>query len=157
TSCEGRFPYSWADKIHVVTRESYIRNELLFKPGDSVTTESIEEAERELRRRPIFRYVKITPLPIVDGTADVVVETDDTWTTSLQVGFGVAGGHKLYDLGILENNFLGQGKAVGAFIRKDIDRTVEGVTYQDRQFVGSRWDLFTGYGRDEKGRDFAIG
>ncbi len=151
---DRHFPYSWANKIHIVTKESYIRSELLFKEGDVVDSERLQESERFLRRRPIFRYVKITTSEPVNGEVDVLVETEDVWTTTIHASYSVAGGENSYSLGILEQNFLGLGKTVGAFMRKDIDRTTRGLSYRDPVFLHTRWDLFGGYGRDEKGREW---
>lgn len=154
TKADRQFPYSWGNKLHIVTGEYYIRQELLFHEGDSLNMEEIRESERILRRSPIFRYVKITPLEPVNGVADVQVETEDVWTTSAQMSYGVAGGKQSYSLGILEHNFLGQGKEIGAFVEKKIDRFVRGLSYHDPQLLGTRWDLFGGYGVDEKGREW---
>lgn len=149
-----RFPYSWANKIHIVTKEEFIRNDLTFKEGDAFDPERLRESERLLRGRPIFRYVRVETLPPRDGRVDVVVQTEDVWTTNLRMSYGAAGGESFYTLGILENNFLGQGKVVGAFVEQDIDRLTRGISYRDRQLFGSRWSLFGGYGEDEKGRDW---
>lgn len=154
SATDKQFPYSWANKLHIMTQENYIRRELLFREGDPLDPEKIEESERSLRARPIFRYVKITPQEAVNGRADVLVETEDVWTTSIHLSYSVAGGKNSYGIGVLEQNFLGQGKVVGAFLRKNIDRTTRGVSYRDPQFLGSRWDFFTGYGRDQKGREW---
>ncbi len=152
---DKRFPYSWANKLHIVTQENYIRRELTFREGDAVDEEKMRESERMLRRRPIFRYVKITHQPPVNGVSDVLVETEDVWTTAVHLNYNIAGGESSYGFGILEQNFLGSGKIVGAFVRKKIDRTTRGLSYRDPQLFGSRWDLFGGYGRDEKGREWA--
>lgn len=154
SALDRQFPYSWANKLHIVTQENYIRQELLVREGDPFDMETIRESERVLRSRPIFRYVKVTPQQPVDGRVDILVETEDVWTTSVHLSYSVAGGKNSYGIGVLEQNFLGQGKAVGAFLRKNIDRTTRGVSYRDPQFLGTRWDFFTGYGRDEKGREW---
>ncbi len=148
------FLYAIANKVHIVTREEFIRNDLTFKEGDPFDPERLRESERLLRHRPIFRYVRIETLPPHDGVVDVVVETEDVWTTNIRIAYGTAGGVNFYTLGFLENNYLGQGKAVGAFVEQDIDRLTRGISYRDRQLLGSRWDLFGGYGQDEKGRDW---
>lgn len=154
TKSDQHFPYSWANKLHILTSESYIRNELLFQEGQPLDDMRIKESERLLRSRPVFRYVKITPQEPVNGVSDVWVETEDVWTTTIRLGYGSAGGINTYTLGFLEHNFLGTGKEIGAFVRKDIDRLLRGMVYKDPQFLGSRWTLSTGYGRDEKGRDW---
>lgn len=148
------FPYSWGNKLHIVTQEEFIREELTFKEGDPFDPERLRESERLLRSRPIFRYVRVEALPAQDGRVDVVVTTEDVWTTSIRLAYGTAGGENFYTFGFLENNFLGQGKVVGAFVEQDIDRLTRGVSYRDRHLLGSRWELFGGYGQDEKGRDW---
>ncbi len=154
TPRDRQFPYSWGNKLHIVTQEMFIRNELLFKEGDVLNMETLYESERLLRRREIFRYVKITTQESDPGSVDVLVETDDVWTTDVDASFSLAAGQTSYHAGILEQNFLGLGRSVGAFVRKDIDRTTRGVSYQNPQFLHGRLDLFGGYGRDEKGREW---
>lgn len=154
TDADQRFPYALANKLHVVTREQFVRDELLFREGDLYDPQVIVESERVLRARPIFRYVRVTPQPPVNGVVDVLVETEDVWTTAVQVSYGTAGGESFYRAGILEQNFLGTGKVVGGFVRQDIDRFVRGVSYRDPRFFSTRWTFFTGYGKDEKGREW---
>lgn len=148
------FVYATANRLHIVTREEFIRNDLTFREGDPYDPERLAESERLLRSRPIFRYVRIETLPPHDGVVDVVVQTNDVWTTAIRLDPGIVGNVRTFEVGVLENNFLGQGKVVGAFIDQGIDRLTRGVSYEDRQFLGSRWDAFGGYGMDEKGRDW---
>ncbi len=148
------FPYSWANKIHIVTKEDTIRHALLFKEGDALDAEKISESERLLRRQGNFRYVKITPLENMNGQVDVKVETEDVWTTALELSFGLAAGKRSYSFGINEQNFLGRGKEIGAFVSKNIDRTTRGAVYRDPQILGTRWEFFGGYGKDEKGKEW---
>ncbi len=148
---DKKFPYSWANAIHIVTKERYIRRETLFKEGDPFDWDVIRESERLLRSRPIFRYVTIVPEAPLNGVVDIRIETEDVWSTTVRLAYGTAGGKNFYKLGFLEHNFLGQGRSIGAFIRRDIDRTVRGMATKDPRFLGTRWELSAGYGRDEKG------
>ena len=56
------FYYSWANSLHIVTRERIVRNELLFKVGDSLNSEKIFESKlfqrdfAELMRRAQALY-----------------------------------------------------------------------------------------------------
>jgi hypothetical protein len=155
TPRDRQFPYSWGNKLHIVTREMLIRSELLFKAGDVLDADALEESERLLRGLDIFRYVRITVRQAESGMVDVLVDTDDVWTTDVDLSFSLAGGQTSYRAGLLEQNFLGLGRTVGVFVRKDIDRTTRGVSYRNPQFLHQRLDLFGGYGRDEKGREWA--
>lgn len=151
---QNQFPYTWANKLHIVTREECVRRDLLFREGDLYTPQVIEESERLLRTRPIFRFVSIKADPPVNGLVDVHIQTKDVWTTSLELDYGYAGGKNLYQFGILEHNFLGTGNRVGVFAKQDIDRFIRGATYEDPHILGSRWKLFGGYGKDEKGAEW---
>ncbi len=148
--------YEVADAIHHTTSERFVRRDLLFREGDPLDPAMIEESERLLRSRPIFRMVRISTATAADGTVDVTVETADTYTTNFEPSYGVAGGQQYYGLGILERNLLGEGREVGAFLFQDIDRRTAGASYGDPHFAGSRWALNSGYGSDEKGREYEI-
>lgn len=156
TDWDKKFPYSWANRLHIVTRESYIRRAILFREGDPYDPNRILESERLLRSRPIFRYVSIKPQEPLNGRVDILIETEDVWTTSIHLAYGTAGGKNFYRVGVLEHNFLGRGHKVGAFVRQDIDRFIRGISYSNPQFLGSRWQLGGGYGVDEKGKEWVV-
>ncbi|OVE75432.1 hypothetical protein BVX98_07720 [bacterium F11] len=150
------FPYTLANKLHVVTKEYYIRSELLFREGDPYDLFCIQESERILRGSRFFRYVTITPQEPLNGIVDVHIETHDVWTLGILLRYERVGGKNLYGLGILERNLLGTGIQLGGFVRKDIDRTKRGMTFKHRRFLGSPVKIFGGYGKDEKGREIDI-
>lgn len=154
TPLERRFPYTWGNRLHIVTTNAAVRRDLLFREGDVFDEALIRESERLLRSRGRFRYVTITPQPPVNGEVDVVVETEDVWSTSVRLSYGTAGGKHFYRLGFLEHNALGSGRSVGAFVKQDIDRFVKGFSYLDRNAGGRHWELFGGYGSDEKGKEW---
>src|SRR5947209_3153324 len=46
---ENHWPFTWANAVHITTRQRVIREELLFKPGDAADPEVFAESERVLR------------------------------------------------------------------------------------------------------------
>jgi hypothetical protein len=50
----GRFPYNWLP-LHIGTRRSTIRQELLFREGDPFYPEMLMGSERNVRLLPINR------------------------------------------------------------------------------------------------------
>ncbi len=150
----NRVPYTWANKIHVITQPAFIRGEILFKEGDIYDENLLKESERILRTRRIFRYVTISPQQPVEGKVDVLIQTTDVWTTTVQTSYGTAGGKDFYEIGFLERNFLGNGHTFGAFAKQNIDRFVKGFTYGNPHVLGTAWESFFGYGQDQKGRDW---
>ncbi|MFN0117955.1 MAG: hypothetical protein ACKVQC_06665 [Elusimicrobiota bacterium] len=156
TPFQKDFPFSLANRLHIVTKESFIRREILFQEGNFIDLEKLEESERILRRRPIFRSVVIQAQVIDEESVDILIETQDVWTTSIQLTYGAAGGENYYRFGILENNFLGQGMVVGAYVRQDADRFGNGYFFRDRQFLKTRWELASTYAGDNKGNELVV-
>lgn len=153
---DDAFLYSWANRLHIVTRESAVRRELLFREGDPYDPSLVSESERILRDRGLFRYVKIATTTAAGGLVDVHIETDDVWTTAVILSYEAAGGENLYRAGFLEQNLLGYGIKAGAFIDQDIDRLRQGFSYEDPRIAGSPLAFFGGYGEDEKGRAYEL-
>lgn len=152
-----RFPYFLANKLHIVSKESFLKRGLLFKEGDPYDPFLARETERRLRKLYLHRFVKIVPQPAVDGRVDICIQTEEVWTTSVRTSYRAAGGKNLYTLGVFEQNLLGVGVKLGAFAERDIDRFKWGWQYQDPYFLATPYEFTGGYGRDEKGREYSLG
>ena len=138
---ENHWPFTWANFLHIRTRASVIRKALLMKPGDVVDRAILEESERNLRQLPFVKDAKILEVPATGGQADLVVKTQDTWTTQPQVNFGSEGGQSHFDVGFLEENFLGYGKSLSYFVRHNHNGTGQEFGYVDPQIMNSRFRL----------------
>jgi len=68
------WPYRWANALHVLTREQFIRSMLLFRVGDKLDPALLEESARLLRFTEFLSPVNITTHP-APGGAEVVVAT----------------------------------------------------------------------------------
>jgi len=130
-----------ADHLHVSTREPVIHRVLLFKPGDPVRARQIYETERLLRALPFVKNAHIDPEVQPDGQVVARVRVRDAWTTQVNAGFSSVGGQRAMNFGIDEKNFLGLGKSLAFDTAKDHERSTWGITYEDPQFLGSRWTL----------------
>ena len=138
---EGWWPFRVANKIHFVTREEVVRNELLLKPGDPWSELKALESERNLRTIGSFRYVEVRPRQRPDGRVDIRVRTQDSWTTIPNLSLGTEGGEHFFSYGLQENNLFGRNKAVsflhsqkGADVRNDL-------RYTDPRLLGTRLRL----------------
>lgn len=156
TPTDNQFPYSWANKIHVVSKEEFIRRDILFHEGDALDMSLILESERILRARGLYRHVSIKVLEPVNGSADVHIQTDDVWSTKVYASYHAAGGKNLYGFGLAEDNLLGHGIRAGTFVEQEIDRFVKGVNLGIPHFLRPRWELLAGYGQDEAGREWEL-
>jgi hypothetical protein len=143
--------YRIANALHVRTRESVIRRELLFRPGDCYAPRLLSESERLLRANGYLARVDVYPLLQPDSSYHVVVDTRDEWSTRVDLGLSFERGLGLERLSLTEANFLGTGRAVELFyIRRDANRDY-GIGYHTRQLASSRWTLDAAVGRTRRG------
>jgi hypothetical protein len=108
--------------LHITTRPSVVRHELLFKQGQPYDSARVAETERNLRSRGLFREVSIDSMTVGDRL-HMLVETNDGWTTELVLNANFTGGEFNWALGGIERNFLGTGARVGIVYRDEPDRT----------------------------------
>jgi hypothetical protein len=74
---ENKSLYRLANRWHIITRDSLIRQQLLFKPGDRYVKRLLEEPERLLQRNSYLFDAKITPVRYKNGVVDIKVWTRD--------------------------------------------------------------------------------
>ena len=119
---ENGILYRAANALHIQTRASVVRRQLLFKPGERVSVRLIEETERLMRSNRIFYDVSIVPVGYHDGLVDIEVKTRDTWTLEPGVSASRAGGVNKTGASLLDTNFLGTGILFGTSRFRDADR-----------------------------------
>jgi hypothetical protein len=134
-----------ANLLHIDTKEEVIRRELLLREGDLADPFLIEESERNLRGLSFIREVKIVSTPAPEGQVDLVVQTQDTWTTQPRASFTVGGGSSRSAFGIVESNLLGYGKQLRLLYRSGLDRSSLLLGYTDPRLLGTRWSGFGNY------------
>jgi outer membrane protein assembly factor BamA len=142
---ENKSFYRFANKLHINTRPEVIRNALLFKSGDRVSVQVIEETERLLRSNDYLYDVRIRPIAVRDRLVDIEVKTRDTWSLDLGVSASRAGGHNTGRLSIQEENLLGT-----------VDRS--GVTFEfgDNNIMGTRAAASYSYSKNDDGDNHAL-
>ncbi len=124
-----------ANGLHIMTRESVIRREILFRAGEPYDSARVAETERNLRALGIFRRVTIDTVRSDSGLV-VRVRARDAWSTQGDARISSGGGEVIYSLSLNEINFLGTGSRAGAAYRKDPDRTALSLAYRSRRFLG---------------------
>jgi hemolysin activation/secretion protein len=134
-----------ANRLHIETRAAVIRRELLMRPGDQTDTEQIDESERNLRALPFIKDAVVMSQPNSDGTVDLHVRTQDSWTTQPQFDVSSEGGQSTYSAGFEEINLLGYGKDVSYFYKKNVDGVTHQVGYNDPQFLNTRLHLSSAF------------
>ena len=148
---ESRWFYRAANRFHVVTREHVVAAQLLFKEGELLSAQAIEESERVLRSNNYLYDVDIRPERQRDGVVDLVVTTRDNWTLFPQISFTQQGGQSEYLLGLRESNLLGTGAELTFSVEDDGDRESTLLRYGNRNFVGTWWRFEAGYRDSDDG------
>jgi hypothetical protein len=139
------FIYRWADALHVTTKESVIRRELLFSVGEPLDPEKILESQRNLRLTDLVGDAEVRAIPVGADSVDVELTTRDLWTTGLSLTFETGGGN--YKVGLLytEKNFLGSGQRIEALAQAGADENGFSLLYFDRRLFGTRVSTTLGY------------
>jgi len=105
----GRPLYRIANRLHATTKVGIVRRELLFRKGDTLKSEAIEETARNLRTRLPLNDSWIEIEPLESGRVLVKVVTVDQW--SLFGGlrsFSRDDGRVNFNVGVEERNLLGR-------------------------------------------------
>lgn len=75
------------NKLHIQSKQSLIKNNLLFQEGDLVNSYEIADNERLLRSLPFIEDAKIEiiPLPANNDSVDVLVIVKDVWSKAFNL------------------------------------------------------------------------
>ena len=135
---ENKWLYRLANRLHVVTRDHVIRNQVLFEGGEPYSARLLEETERIVRSNRFIYDARIEPIRYEDGVVDVKVTTQDVWSLTPDVSFSRSGGENRTALGIEETNLLGRGQLLRLKWIDSVDRTSTQFDFEDTN-LGSSW------------------
>ncbi|HEY5641359.1 MAG TPA: hypothetical protein VIS31_00660 [Woeseiaceae bacterium] len=135
---ENRALYRAANRLHVITRDSTVRKQLLFGPGEPFSRQRIEETERILRQNKYLYDAEIEPLSYENGVVDLLVRTRDIWSISPELSLSRSGGENRTRIGVEEANLLGRGQNLRYVHDNDVDRTEDTFAFFDRH-LGRSW------------------
>jgi hypothetical protein len=143
---ENGFIGNVGNKVHIVTRESVIRNELLFAEGDPYDKHLVEETARNLRKRQFLTDVSILPVFFAETkTVDITIRTRDQWTLIGGTTIGGTSNNGTYGANVGEQNLLGFGQNVSYSISEDNSGISQSAGFSDPNFMGSRYSVSGNY------------
>jgi hypothetical protein len=136
TSIEGEdgWLYRTANKLHIDTKPSVIRGQLLFESGDRYRQRIVDESERILRAKGYLYDAKIVPVRWDGHVVDLEVRTRDNWTLNPGASFSRKGGENTWGVEIREDNLLGTGQVIGVEYDNSPDRQVVALSFFDPHF-----------------------
>lgn len=135
---EDKWLYRLANRWHIITRDSVVRQQLLFKPGDPFSQRLLEESERLLRRNSYLYDAKIRVVKYENGVADVLVWTRDLWTLMPGLSVSRSGGENRSRVSLSERNLVGTGITLKLAYTNDVDRSSTSFEFLDRN-LGNSW------------------
>lgn len=135
---EDKFFYRLANALHIRTRQGVIRRQLLFKSGEPVSVQRIDETVRLLRENRYLYEVEIRPTAYHDGVVDIEVMTRDTWTLDPGLGVSRKGGDNETKYGIKELNLLGTGASIEWQRTDYLGDTVDDYQFNNNLILGTR-------------------
>jgi hypothetical protein len=149
-----------ANRVHVRTRESVIRDEILFEEGMPLDTLRLRESERLLRRRGIFEAARVRRAGTTGAGGDSIrIRTQDLWTLAVLLSYEKQDRLKTFLFGIEESNVFGTGNEVRwtQVLSTDRDGLLAGLTIP--RLAGTRAGAALSYVDldDVRSRSAAIG
>ena len=148
---EDRATYRLANRWHILTGEGTIREQLLFREGDTVSVDEIAESERVLRGKSYLYDARIVANRVcpakgdgagAEAVIDLVVVTRDVWSLSPELSVTRTGGEDRVRVGISEINLAGSGSQLDVTVFENLDRQGVSASYANpnlgRSRVGAR-------------------
>lgn len=126
-----------ANRLHVRTRASTVREQLLFAPGQRWAAALGEESERNLRALDFLAPSTIEAWRQHDSVV-VHVVTRDIWSTQPEFDLQSADGRQFGSFAFTERNFLGLGKSFSVAMRELPAGRSRDLSYSDPNVLGSR-------------------
>jgi len=135
---EDKWLYRWANRLHIITRDNVIRQQLLFEPGERFSQSALDETARILRDNRYLYDVEIKPVAYSNGVVDVAVRTRDVWSLTPDLSASRSGGANRYGIGIEETNLFGRGQLLRLKHIENVDRSSTRLDFQDTN-LGRSW------------------
>lgn len=153
---EDKALFRLANALHVKTRSDVIADQLLFRPGEPFSAQSIQESARILRENRYLQDASIAPVAFEDGVVDLEVTTSDVWTLMPKMSLSRSGGRNEGSAGLSEMNLLGTGTAVDLSYRSNIDRDSTLLRFANRNIGHSWYGVNLSYADSSDGHDAAL-
>lgn len=135
---EDKWLFRLANRLHIVTRESVVRKQLLVRSGDSYSQRLADESERILRQNQYIDDADIQPVRVEDGVVDLDVMTHDLWSLAADISLSRGGGENSTRFGLEDSNLFGRGQLLGISRIDDVDRTSSVFRFEDKH-LGRSW------------------
>jgi hypothetical protein len=145
--------YLFLNKLHVNTRPSVVRAQLLFKEGDSLSIKKIQESERILRKRQYLTNAYIVPVTVCDSHVDIMVVTQDAWALEPQLSLSKESEGTKSGFAIADGNILGTGNSLTVGYEQNTQRSLISYDFSNPHVFNSQISTRVYYADTSDGRD----
>ncbi len=141
-----------ANRLHIRTRQSFIRAELLLEEGDCYDPFLVEDSERLIRRYGFISQVEVFAVRIDEGSDpaearwQIRVETGDEWSTRFEVTAEFDNGFEIRNAALAETNVAGRGMTIRGFLVEDDAQRLLGAQFFTPRLAGTRTNLGANFG-----------
>jgi Surface antigen variable number repeat len=142
---DGHFIGSVVNGLHILTREDVVRKELLFKEGDQIDEDILQESARNLRALGYLGDVRISSYASTESSAVVTVVTQDRWSIDMLPAYKQEGGATAQRYTLKDDNFLGGGHSLSLSYSYQTDHPSPHGTdliLRERNLLGTRFQAF---------------
>ena len=149
-----------ANRFHKKSRESTVRQVILFEVGGQATPQLLEESERLLRRKSYVYDARVVASRMCQGetsTIDVVIVIRDVWAWLPNLGLTRTGGDERLEIGVTNINLGGRGKHLDLAYFDNLDRDGVAIGYLDPNVGTTRIALRTAFSRTSDGERRVLG
>jgi hypothetical protein len=140
------------EHLHVRTKQSTVRRQLLIAAGDAIDTLRVAESLRQLRRLPYIADAELTAVACGTKPVDLTIVTRDEWST--RPSMQVRSAWSAFEL--TERNLFGSGRQATLGIHSALGRTGVGVALRDPWFLGSPFAVELGRYAYQDGSELAV-
>lgn len=148
---EDRGLYRLVNRLHIPTRMTPIRRQLLVRPGDPIDDDLIRESERILRDADYLYDAMILPGEVCPDGIELLVVVRDVWTLKLNASLKRTGGENTSSFSISDDNILGYGHSVSLSYEKNPARESIGINYESKHLVDGHTRLALDYSDNSDG------
>ncbi|KPK89490.1 hypothetical protein AMJ80_09705 [bacterium SM23_31] len=128
-----------ANVLHINTRPSVVRRELLFLSDSMLTPIRTMESANNLRELGTFQRVHFSIDTVNNTYGDITVNVKDHFSTDIATSFSVEGGSIRAGLGFHEFNLAGRGYILRIDASKRADRSFKKAVFINPRFLGTRF------------------
>ena len=148
--------YLFLNKLHVNTRPTVIRTQLLFAEGEVFNQQKVEESERILRKRPYLSNAYILPRNICADQVDLVVITQASWALEPQVSMSKESEGTESGFAISDGNIMGTGTELTVGYEQNNDRNLISYNISNPHIFNSQISTRIYYADTSDGRDTIV-